>query len=148
MTATHFQSTAFPAIRFPHLAGVELPQLHRVRIKHPLAPPLQNLEQSVATALDRCQHLRKIPIGSEVAIAVGSRGIAQIDTITRTVVSGLKGLSLKPFIVPAMGSHGGGIDEGQQEVLKKLEFDEERMGCAIRSSMKTVDYGSIGERIH
>ena len=148
MTATHFQSPAFPAIRFPHLAGVELPQLHRVRIKHPIAPPLQNLEQSVATALDRCQHLRKIPIGSEVAIAVGSRGIAQIDTITRTVVSQLKGWNLKPFIVPAMGSHGGGTDEGQQEVLKKLGIDEESMGCEIRSSMKTVDYGSIGEGIH
>ena len=148
MTATHFQSPAFPAIRFPHLAGVELPQLHRVRIKHPIAPPLQNLEQSVATALDRCQHLRKIPIGSEVAIAVGSRGISQIDTITRTVVSQLKDWNLKPFIVPAMGSHGGGTDEGQQEVLKKLGIDEENMGCEIRSSMKTVDYGSIGEGIH
>ncbi len=47
-----------------------------------------------------------------------------------------------------MGSHGGGTDEGQQEVLKKLGIDEESMGCEIRSSMKTVDYGSITEGIH
>ena len=71
MTATHFQSPAFPAIRFPHLADVELPPLHRVRIRHPDAPALQNLEKRVADALKKCQHLRKIPIGSEVAIAVG-----------------------------------------------------------------------------
>jgi hypothetical protein len=148
MTATHFQSPAFPAIRFPHLAEVKLPPLHRVRIRHPEAPALQNLEKRVADALESCQHLPQIPRGSEVAIAVGSRGIAQIDTITRTVVSQLKGWNLKPFIVPAMGSHGGGTDEGQQEVLKKLGIDEESMGCEIRSSMKTVDYGSIGEGIH
>ena len=112
MKTGQFLSPRFPEISFPHLAEVELPQLHRVRIKHPIAPPLQNLEQSVATALDRCQHLQQIPKGSEVAIAVGSRGIAQIDSITRTVVSGLKGWKLKPFIVPAMGSHGGGTAEG------------------------------------
>ena len=139
MKTSQFLSPKFPEISFPHLAEVELPQLHRVGIKHPFAPPLQNLEQSVATALDLCKHLRKIPIGSEVAIAVGSRGIARIDTITRTVVNGLKGLNLKPFIVPAMGSHGGGTVEGQQEVLKKLGIDDRSMKCEIRSSMKTVD---------
>ncbi len=148
MKTGQFLSPRFPEISFPHLAGVELPQLHRVRIKHPIAPPLQNLEQSVATALDRCQHLQQIPQGSEVAIAVGSRGIAQIDSIARTVVSGLKGWNLKPFIVPAMGSHGGGTAEGQQEVLKKLGIDEGSMGCEIRSSMRTVDYGLVTEGIH
>ena len=148
MTANHFQSPAFPAIRFPHLAEVKLPPLHRVRIRHPQAPALQNLEKMVADVLKNCQKLQQIPRGSEVAIAVGSRGIAKIDTITRTVVSQLKVWNLKPFIVPAMGSHGGGTDDGQQEVLKKLGIDEESMGCEIRSSMKTVDYGSIGDGIH
>ena len=141
MTATQFQSPSFPVIRLPHLAEVKLPPLHRVRIRHPKAPTLQNLEKRVADALESCHHLQQIPRGSEVAIAVGSRGIAKIDTISRTVVSQLKEWDLKPFIVPAMGSHGGGTDEGQQEVLKKLGIDEESMGCEIRSSMKTVDYG-------
>ena len=148
MKTSQFLSPKFPEISFPHLAEVELPQLHRVGIKHPFAPPLQNLEQSVATALDRCQHLQQIPQGSEVAIAVGSRGIAHIDSITRTVVSGLKRWNFKPFIVPAMGSHGGGTAEGQQEILKKMGIDERSMGCEIRSSMRTVDYGLVTEGIH
>jgi hypothetical protein len=148
MTATKFQSPAFPAIKFPHLAGVILPPLHRVRIKHPEAPALQNLEKTVDDALESFRHLQQIPKRSEVAIAVGSRGIAQIDTITRTVVSKLKSWNLKPFIVPAMGSHGGGTSEGQQEVLRKLGIDGMSMGCEIRSSMKTLDYGLIAEGIH
>ena len=47
-----------------------------------------------------------------------------------------------------MGSHGGGTAEGQQEVLKKLGIDERSMGCEIRSSMRTVDYGLVTEGIH
>ena len=148
MIATQSQSPSFPAIKFPHLARVILPPLHRVRIKHPEAPALQNLEKTVANALSSFRHLQQIPKGSEVAIAVGSRGIAKIDKITRTVVSGLKVMDLKPFIIPAMGSHGGGTGQGQQEVLKKLGIDDVSMGCEIRSSMKTVDFGLIAEGIH
>ena len=64
------------------------------------------------------------------------------------MVSGLKVMDLKPFIIPAMGSHGGGTGQGQQEVLKKLGIDDVSMGCEIRSSMKTIDYGLIAEGIH
>ncbi len=65
MTATKFQSPAFPAIKFPHLAGVILPPLHRVRIKHPEAPALQNLEKTVDDALESFRHLQQIPKRSE-----------------------------------------------------------------------------------
>jgi hypothetical protein len=148
MTATQFQSPIFPEIRLPHLAGIKLPQLHRVEIKQPVAPALENLEEEVANALAGCQQLMQIPEGCEIAIAVGSRGIAQIDVITQTVVKRLQQMNFRPFIVPAMGSHGGGTAEGQQKVLKKLGIDEASLGCEVRSSMKTVDYGSIAEGIH
>ena len=88
--------------------------------------------------------------GNRVAIAVGSRGIAEICKVVKTVVDYLKQEALYPFIVPAMGSHGGGTAEGQMNVLRKLGIDEENMGCEVRSSMETVDYGPIspGIRCH
>jgi hypothetical protein len=73
-----------------------------------------------------------------VAITAGSRGIAHIGQITRAVVDHMKSLGAVPFIVPAMGSHGGGTAAGQQQLLEHYEITPEKMGCDIRSSMETV----------
>jgi len=71
-------------------------------------------------------------------ITVGSRGIANVREIIRAVVEHLKGLGAKPFIVPAMGSHGGATAEGQREVVESYGITQEFVGCPIRSSMETV----------
>jgi hypothetical protein len=73
-----------------------------------------------------------------VAITVGSRGIANIATITKAIVEHVKSLGGVPFIVPAMGSHGGGTAEGQREILAGYGVTEPFAGCEIRSSMETV----------
>ena len=83
--------------------------------------------------------------GQTAAVTAGSRGIRNIDTITRTVVDELKGLGLKPFIVPAMGSHGGATAEGQVKVLAGLGITEESMGCPIISSMDVEYLGDAGD---
>ncbi|MEI6448897.1 MAG: lactate racemase domain-containing protein [Actinomycetes bacterium] len=80
--------------------------------------------------------------GSEIAVAVGSRGIARIDEIVRTVIENLKRAGHHPFIVPAMGSHGGGTAEGQAAVLASLGITEELVGAPIRASMDTVQVGA------
>jgi hypothetical protein len=76
--------------------------------------------------------------GSSVAIGVGSRGIANIATIVHSVVAFWKEKGMKPFIFPAMGSHGAATAEGQADVLAHYEITESEMGCAIRSSIEVV----------
>lgn len=76
-----------------------------------------------------------------VAIAVGSRGIDRIDEIVRAVVAFVVDREARPFIVPAMGSHGGATDAGQAETLASLGITEESVGCPIMSCMDTVQIG-------
>lgn len=133
----------FPDIVIPHLAEIALPRLRRVRIKQPDMPALPDTAAGVRAALDAKAELFGLPKGATVAVAVGSRGIAEIDLIARTVVDWLKARGFAPFIVPGMGSHGGGTAEGQTAVLAKLGVTEDAMGCPIRSSMDTVSYGEI-----
>ncbi|MCC7083846.1 MAG: DUF2088 domain-containing protein [Pirellulales bacterium] len=81
---------------------------------------------------------QKIRPGQTVAITAGSRGIANIAIIIKAVVDSLKSLGAAPFIVPAMGSHGGGTAEGQRELLAGYHITEAYCGCPIRASMETV----------
>ena len=81
---------------------------------------------------------QRIHAGQTVAITAGSRGIARIGEITRAVVDHVKGLGALPYIVPAMGSHGGGTAAGQAQLLEHYGITTEQMGCEIRASMETV----------
>lgn len=140
---THAMAPTFPVVDLPHLAGIALPAFHEVRIRQPFEPALDDLAGSVVRALDGSAHLFDLGPGAPVAVAVGSRGIARIDEIARVCVGWLKSRGFVPFIVPAMGSHGGGTAEGQRGVLAALGVTEAAMGCEIRSSMETVTYGTI-----
>ncbi|MDZ7620456.1 MAG: [Fe-S]-binding protein, partial [Patescibacteria group bacterium] len=81
---------------------------------------------------------RRARPGQSVAVTVGSRGIANLAEIVRAAVGFLRGLGLEPFLVPAMGSHGGGTAEGQRALIEGYGVTEARMGCPIRSCMDTV----------
>lgn len=87
--------------------------------------------------------LEKVKAGSKIAVAVGSRGVKDIDLITKTVITTLKTKGLDPFIIPAMGSHGGATDEGQKDVLRELKITEESVNCPIYSSMEVIKIGEI-----
>ena len=80
----------------------------------------------------------KIQAGDTVAISAGSRGTANIDIAIGAIVKHLQALGAEPFVVPAMGSHGGGTAEGQREILAGYGITEEMMGCPILASMETV----------
>ena len=73
-----------------------------------------------------------------MAITAGSRGVANIALVIKAAVAHFKGLGAQPFIVPAMGSHGGGTAEGQRELIEGYGITEEFCGCPIRASMETV----------
>jgi hypothetical protein len=87
----------------------------------------------------------KVRHGDSVAIAVGSRGIHQIDTIVAATVATVRSLGGDPWIVPSMGSHGGGTGLGQAAVLAEYGIHPEAMGCEVRSSM---DVHKIGKTSH
>ena len=133
-------SPSFPEVHLPHLAEVRLPPMLRCRLAHPRGEPVADLEDAVDRALAGSRRLRELPTGAAVAVAVGSRGIAHVDRLARGAVSGLKAMGLEPFVVPAMGSHGGGTAEGQIAVLAKLGVTEASVGAPIRAAMETVEY--------
>ncbi len=81
--------------------------------------------------------------GKRICITAGSRGIPQSDLILRTLVSRLKDWGAEPFIIPAMGSHGGGTAEGQRELLAGYGITEENVGAPVLSSMEVVQYSSL-----
>jgi hypothetical protein len=82
--------------------------------------------------------------GSSIALAIGSRGICGIDTMARAAAQWLLQAGCRPFIVPAMGSHGGATAEGQSGILASYGIDERRTGAPVRSSMETVELDSRG----
>ena len=94
------------------------------------------------------KQLNKIPLnvkkGSNIAIAVGSRGITNIKSIVKIVVDFLKIKGANPFIIPAMGSHGGATAEGQKQVLKSYDITEDFLKVPIRSSMEVIELPQNG----
>ncbi|MCA9877508.1 MAG: DUF2088 domain-containing protein [Thermomicrobiales bacterium] len=81
--------------------------------------------------------------GQRVAITAGSRGIDRIDEVLKAVVDEVRALGAQPFLVPAMGSHGGATAEGQLDLISHYGVTEEQMGCPILSSMETVELGYV-----
>lgn len=100
--------------------------------------PIEALRQSVS----RQKLLARIPTGGQVAIAVGSRELAEMVPIVHTVVQLVRQAGAEPFLVPAMGSHGGATAEGQKSVLTHLGLTPDGVGADIRSSMETVSVGT------
>ncbi len=116
---------------------MDFPQMLRVRQKFD-APRIDDVAGTVDTQLQGLELGSCVQAGDSVAITAGSRGIANIATITKAAVDHFKQLGAVPFVVPAMGSHGGGTAEGQREILAGYGITEEAMGADIRSSMETV----------
>jgi hypothetical protein len=87
-----------------------------------------------------------VPDGGEVALGVGSRGIANLGAIVSGVVDALEDDGYEPFVFPAMGSHGGATAQGQTEMLNELGVSEASVGCEIRSSMEVVEVGRTPDR--
>ena len=101
-------------------------------------PELADVEQETRSQLAALELGNKIRPGESVAITAGSRGIANIASIIKAASRQLKDIGAEPFVVPAMGSHGGGTADGQREILHSYGVTEEYTGAPIRSSMETV----------
>ena len=99
-------------------------------------------EQIPAVLLGELQKLAAdIRPGMKIAITCGSRGIHCYALMTKTIVDFIKGRGAEPFIVAAMGSHGGATSEGQRQILADYGITEEQMGCPVKCDMDTVEIG-------
>lgn len=128
---------------------IEFPKLFRLRQDWP-RPRVDDIPAAVVQQLQRLGLAKKIRPGQTVAVTAGSRGIAKIPVILRSIVEFLKKLGAEPFLVPAMGSHGGGTAAGQRHVLETYGVTESTVGCPIHASMETdiVDHAEQGFPIH
>ncbi|WP_110929150.1 nickel pincer cofactor-dependent isomerase, group 22 [Bacillus massiliglaciei] len=124
------------------LAEIPIPKMIRARQKF-RTPVLEDTATAVQDALERAKVLPRITPGDSVAIAVGSRGVADLPILVRETVKAVKKAGGDPFIVPAMGSHGGATAEGQTDVLLQLGVFEESVGAPVRSSMEVVKLGEL-----
>jgi hypothetical protein len=115
----------------------DLPQLFRLR-QHFDPLRVVDVEAEVRSQLAALRLEQKVCPGQSIAITVGSRGIANIRQIVKAAVQHFQALGAAPFIVPAMGSHGGATAEGQQQLIESYGVTEAYCGCPIRSSMETI----------
>ena len=127
---------------------VTIPALYPIRQDLPKAAPL-DIHQTLDAEWKRLGLAEQVQ-GKRIALGFGSRGIASIDIIAKTLVSLVKASGGEPFIVPAMGSHGGANPAGQIEVLSGLGITESTMGCPICATMEVADLGmtSVGLRAY
>jgi len=121
---------------------VPLPRMVHVRQKFD-RPRLASVTAAVVEQFKRPEVRAKVKPGMTIAVGCGSRGINNIAECTKQVIAELKALGAKPFIFPAMGSHGGATAEGQREVLEGYGITEATMGCPVHSQMDVVELGKL-----
>ena len=119
-----------------------LPRMARVR-QHFDAPVLTDLPAAIQEELDRIETISIIKPGDTVAITAGSRGVANIATAVKAIVDNIKNIGASPFVVPAMGSHGGATAEGQRTVLEHYGITEQTVGAPVKASMDVVELGTL-----
>jgi hypothetical protein len=114
------------------------------RIRQKVDPPMvADVAAAVRAEIGKLSLVGRFTPGARVAVTGGSRGVANIAIVLRTTCECLKELGTKPFIVPAMGSHGGATAEGQLKVLARYGITPESMEVPILSSMETVEIGRM-----
>jgi hypothetical protein len=108
---------------------------------------LQDVAGEVARQLAAASFGSRLSPGARVALGVGSRGITNIATIVRSVVDYWKAQGMRPFIFPAMGSHGAATAEGQALILARYGINEQTMDCPVISQLEVVSLGKTEDGI-
>ncbi|MEJ2134477.1 MAG: lactate racemase domain-containing protein [Desulfofustis sp.] len=124
------------------LENIDIPPMYRVRQEF-YVNPLEDIEKSCLEQIGALSRLATLKRGARIAVAVGSRGIANLSRITAAVVKALQAQGFEPFIVSGMASHGKATAEGQAELLAELGVTEAAVGCPVRASVEVVEIGTI-----
>ena len=132
-----------PVVRSLRRGEVELPRVRLVRQLFTVPPPV-DVAARVVSEWHRLAPRINPTAGAQIAVAVGSRGIDGLAPAVRALVAELRSAGCEPFIVPAMGSHGGATASGQTEVLAGLGITPETVGAEVRATMDVVSVGVVG----
>lgn len=139
----------FPEIQIPVQGINDIPMPKMVRIRETFeTDKIDDVRQHLLNELNLLAIDRDALKGKRIAITVGSRGIPSLPILVRTICDTLKSWGAKPFIVPAMGSHGGGTVEGNLEVINGYGITEEAMDVPILATMEVVKIGEINDAVH
>jgi hypothetical protein len=122
------------------MTEAEIPAFVGLRQAFP-RPRVAEPTAAVRDELEKVLPRGSLPRGARVGVTVGSRGIHNVATLTRAAVDFLKERGARPFILPAMGSHGGASAEGQRQLVAHYGVTEEAMGCPVRAEMETRSVG-------
>jgi hypothetical protein len=127
---------------------LEIPNLTHLQQTHP-QPAVADVAGEVRRLWQTSSLSRSIKPGMSVGVGVGSRGIANLQTIVRATLEVLRDLGAKPFVVAAMGSHGGATADGQRELLAGYGISESALGVPVKTDMDAVQIGvnSWGEPV-
>jgi len=128
------------------LKDIIIPPMYKVR-QHFDTPRLKNPIAKLEKELVEKKEILKSLKGKKICLAVGSRGISNISTVTSRIVKTIREYGGVPFIIPAMGSHGGATSEGQKSVLAELGITEEKVGAPIISNLEVAFLGETSEGI-
>lgn len=116
---------------------VNLPKM--VKVKQSFnADKVEDIRGTVFAELEKPEIKARFKKGQKIAVTCGSRGVASVDVVTKAIIDKLKEYEVEPFIVPSMGSHGGGTPQGQLDVLASYNVTEETMGVPIDATMETI----------
>lgn len=119
---------------------MQFPQIALVR-QHLSSESIDDPEAETRRLLSEMPLAERIRPGMQVAVGVGSRGISCIRDVVNGIIAEIRACGAEPFLVPAMGSHGGGTADGQREVLESYGLGEAQTGAPIRSDMSVTEAG-------
>lgn len=105
-------------------------------------PTVSNVADTVYQAWLNSPVAKRVKPGQRIAIGCGSRGINQIGLIVQQTVRAFQELGTKPFIVAAMGSHGGATPQGQRELLASYRISEKELGVPVVTDMEAQVIGT------
>ncbi|CAB4869713.1 unannotated protein [freshwater metagenome] len=125
-------------INLPFNPGIVVPALHEIALTIPTPPPIQDIAAAARAAVVG-RLTGDVTTGMTVAVGAGSRGLSDRVDVLRGAIAGLRDLGAEPFVVPAMGSHGGATAAGQRAMLEALGMTEQAIGAEIRATMDTVE---------
>ncbi|MGA0328669.1 MAG: lactate racemase domain-containing protein [Ilumatobacteraceae bacterium] len=125
-------------VDLPFHPDLVVPALHEVRLDIPDPDPVDDVEGAARAAVVT-RLAANVTKGMTVAVGGGSRGLSGRVELLRGTIAGLRELGATPFVVPAMGSHGGATAEGQVAMMASLGMTEDSLDCEIRATMDTVE---------
>jgi len=130
----------------PIAGGLDIPLPPMAKIRQTFdSTALDDVAGAVRAEIGRDGIGDRIRPGAKIAVGVGSRGVANIQTAVGALVAEIEARGAEPFIFPAMGSHGGATAEGQTEVLAGYGISEGAIGVPVRATMDTVEIGRLDD---